>query len=127
MGTVSENYKKNISKKMAQKATLSALSGKLREKKLYLLGKTDFKKTKEAAVFIKQARENLGLKGKIGVVMAGKEEGKRSFSNLPKVEILSTNSLNPYFILAVEVLFLTEKALSEMKENYFKKENKNGL
>lgn len=114
--TGEQNYKQKLNQKMTQKVIFSILSEKLREKKLFLLDDITLKKTKEANFFLQKIRKMLNSKGKVSFLLAENKDLKRYLNNLEDVLILGAKSLNPYFLLRTDFLFLTRQAEEELEK-----------
>lgn len=113
-----QNYNLKLNKKMIKKVILTILLDKISQKKLFLLKKTDFKKTKEAYLFFEKITGNLKIKGKVAFLLNGKEAVRRCVNNLDKVQTLSSQSLNPFFLLKNNYIFLSQLGLKGI-ESYF--------
>jgi large subunit ribosomal protein L4 len=110
------NFSKATTAKMRQKATMIALSEKVRSGKLVVLENFDMKevKTKLAA----EALEALGVAGRSAVIAFTTEEKKveRAFRNITRKTLTTTETLNvkdlldhEYAVLSVDSLPLLEK------------------
>ncbi|RJR24955.1 50S ribosomal protein L4 [Candidatus Microgenomates bacterium] len=122
-----QNYKKALPRKMTQRAILKVLTDKITEKKAYLVEGLNFKKTKEASLFIDKLKENLKEEGKIALIIGNEADLKKSFRNLAEAVVLSIKSISPYELLSFDCLLITQEAFEEMKK-YFgleAKEEKN--
>ena len=124
-GPKQKDYHLKFNKKEKKQALFSALSTKLKEKKIFGLEEkalTMKPKTKAVVNFLK----NLKLIGKNNLVIMKKMEinnlilAMRNISNLSFVDV---NSLNPYLILKSSSLIFVENAL-EVFENQPKNVNK---
>ncbi|HUV72563.1 MAG TPA: 50S ribosomal protein L4 [Clostridia bacterium] len=110
------NYQKRLSQKMAQRALFSILAEKIRAKKVFLVEVLKFKKSKEAAVFVEDLKKNLKAEGKIAFLLTKDESQlKRALRNLKGVVTLNTESLNSYYLLNTDFLFMTKLALKQVK------------
>jgi len=102
--TKDRNFEKKINKKMAKKAFYTVISQKLRDNEIIFLDNADIKdaKTKEAAAVIKniskvEGFERLATKRKNKAILALGErnaETKRSFKNIPGMQISEARNLN---------------------------------
>lgn len=109
-----QNYKNKINKKTSRKAIFEVFSGKLKEKKLYILEDLKISKTKEAALTIETYKAKFSLGEKIALVCEKNEALKRYFRNIENLEIMDTGSLNAYLLLNENAILLTEKAYTEI-------------
>lgn len=114
--TGTQNYKKKMNQKMIQKAILSLLSDKFKEKKLFLLENLDFKKTREAFAFLQKVKEKLSVKKEVAFVLSKKDNFGRYLNNLKGVSLLRVESLNPYLLLKTDLLFFSRGALEEIEK-----------
>lgn len=115
------NFKKEMPKKMRRLALFSALSNKLKEGKIILLDKLEFKEIKT-----KQVEEMLNkLPIKEGTILLATEKldpkVELSCSNLPYLKTLSPKSLNLIDLLKYDWLILTKEALKKIEETYISK------
>jgi len=115
--TKERDFSKKINRKMKKKALFVSLSQKLRDKEILFLDKIDLTKpkTKEANIILKNLAkidgfEKIENKKKNRFILALPEKSsleiKRSFRNLPGVEIISTPNLNVLDILTYKYLVL---------------------
>ncbi len=115
--TKERDYSKKINKKMKKKALFVSLSQKLRDREILFLDKIELNqpKTKEANKILKTVSKIEGFdkiesKKKNRLVLALPEKSspeiKRSFKNLPGVEIISTSNLNVLDLLTSKYLIL---------------------
>jgi len=112
-----QNYKQKLNRKMIQKVLSALLSDKLKEKKLFLLEDTEFKKTKEAFSFLKKIQEKISKNEKISFLLSKEANLTRAFGNLDEVSLLGVESLDPYSLLKTDYVFLTKKALEKLEKN----------
>lgn len=110
------NYTKKLNQKMAQKAVLSILVDRIKEKKVFLVGELKLKKTKQAADFLRELKKNLKAEGKIAFLLSREEETKRFLKNLKAVTLLDVDAFNSYFLLNTDFLFITEKAWEKLQK-----------
>jgi large subunit ribosomal protein L4 len=97
-----------------------ALSDNLNDEKLVLMDQLVLKqgKTKEMA----KAMSSLPLKGKLVVVVPGRDElVSRATRNLPKVHLIGTGSLGLMDIVNADALVLTVAAAEKLEQVYGKK------
>lgn len=115
-----KNYKRKISKKMRAQALFSVLSKKLKDGEIIFvdsLAPTEIK-TKAAAEVMKNLAKASGLKA-VGVskkkrvltaLSARSEKAEKSFRNLPQLEIVFMNNLNPLDVLNHQYLLIENPA-----------------
>ena len=116
--TKEKKYAKKINKKMREKAFLTILSQKLRDKEILFLDKIDLSqpKTKEAMSIISNIAgikgfEKLAAKRKNSAILAlPKKEEKinRSFRNIAGMRILETRNLNILDLLKYKFLIVSK-------------------
>ena len=115
--TNDRNYKKKINKKMNQKAIATVLSGKLKDKQLFVLNNLNFseKKTKKAAEMI----TNLKIKGRTLFSYIETEEDNRLISrNLENVKNILTTQLNVLDMLRNRNLVMSKSSIAYLEEKY---------
>lgn len=105
-----QNYQLKINRKMKHLALAGVLLQKIKAGEVFIAPKVPFKKTKEAASFLKKVEGNLKLKKQTAFVVEKKEEIKKVLRNLPGVTVLNIESLNPYFVMKSGALILTPAA-----------------
>lgn len=113
--TKDRNFSKDINKKMKQKATLIALSEKVRSETLIIV--SDFnikeKKTKEFA----KAIENLKIKGKVLIGFDESEKDFKAYSrNIENVKNICTRNLNVFDLLNNKTLVLTKASIKYLED-----------
>ncbi|MFZ2225822.1 MAG: 50S ribosomal protein L4 [Candidatus Moraniibacteriota bacterium] len=111
------NYKKKINKKMNQKAILTVLSGKLKDKQLFVLDSLNFseKKTKKAAEMI----VNLKIKGRTLLsYIEGEKDNRLTSRNLKSVENILTEQLNVLDMLRNRNLVMSKDSVLFLEEKY---------
>ncbi len=104
-----------VTKKIKQKALLSALSYKAKENQIIILD--DLRMEKPQTKKAKEILDKLNLKESITLVFGeGEEVVGKSFRNLPKIEIVNAKEINPYFVLNNEKLILTKKSVEYINQ-----------
>jgi len=115
--TKDRNFKKDVPKKMGQKALFAALSGKVKEKELYLIDSFAIKEPKTKLV--SEAIKNLKIKGSILIGFSEKEKNfKRASRNLPRVSNIDVQNLNVFDILNHKYLLMSEMGLKSVENKY---------
>lgn len=120
--TKDRNFKKNINKKMMQKAILIALSEKVRSQEMLVLEKIELtkKKTKEFSDILK----NLKIKSSVLIGFSEKEKELVLYSrNLKKVQSVLTGNLNVFDILNNKNLIVSKESVDYLEKKYGKKNN----
>jgi len=113
------NYKKKINRKMNTKAILSVLSGKAKDKEIYVIDKMKIsdKKTKEMAKVLK----NLDLSGKTLMVFNDKErELMLASRNLKNVQNILSKQLNILDMLNNKNMLISKDSIREIEKKYIK-------
>jgi len=116
--TKDRNFSKKINKKVKRAALLMALSDRVK-KGMKVVDTLDMKeiKTKE----MRKILQNLKLeKSTLVVLDVLKKEIVKSLNNLPKVEAVRANSVNPLLILKYKNLLVTETAVKKIQESFGK-------
>ena len=115
-GPTPRDHSFRMNKKEIKLAMRSALSAKLADGELVVIGKFDFEKpcTKDAVKFV----DALGLGGKrITVVLTEDDiDTALSFRNLPQVTVLFDHEIDTYFMLDNKALVLAEPVATRLGE-----------
>lgn len=110
------DYSFDIPKKQRRKSLAASLTYKVEAGEFLVIESDKFKeaKTKAAVEFLNKA----GLSGKKLTIAALKNEVAliKSFRNLPDVEVVDAEGLNPYLVLDNEIFAVTQKALERLRE-----------
>ena len=109
-GPKPRSYRQKVNKKMTQLALRSALSNRAQSERVVVVDAWHFEspRTKDAI----SALENLGLEGKIMMVVAANDDSTmKSFRNLPSVQLVEAAELNAYDILCADWLVFTSETL----------------
>ena len=109
-GPKPRSYRQKVNKKMTQLALRSALSDRAQSERVVVVDAWHFEspRTKDAI----SALENLGLEGKIMMVVAANDDSTmKSFRNLPSVQLGEAAELNAYDILCADWLVFTSETL----------------
>lgn len=113
------NFTKKLNKKARTKALFMVLSDKVKNEKAIVIDELDAQtgKTKELTQTLKGMKFNRGL-----VVLPKMEKlVVRALSNLPRVEVISANSLNVYDVLKATRVLFVEAALKETEKTFLSK------
>ncbi len=126
--TKERNFKKDINKKMKQKALFMALSSKVRDNQLVVLEdlKLAQSKTKEAVSMLNNVSKVLKnyklTKAKrdsiLAVVSIKDRELERSFGNLPFASVMEARNLNPVDVLKYKYILLTKDSPAAIANNF---------
>jgi large subunit ribosomal protein L4 len=121
--TKNRNFKKDVPKKMGQKALAAVLSGKARDKELFLVDSLVLKESKTKVM--NETLKNLKIKGSLLIGFSEKEkDSKRASRNLPKVTNIEAKNLNVFDILNHKYLLLSEEGVKIIEGKYSKKAEK---
>ncbi|NTV41130.1 MAG: 50S ribosomal protein L4 [Candidatus Moranbacteria bacterium] len=117
--TSDRNFKRDVNKKMKQKAVRIALSEKLRSGTLIAVDALEMKEVKTKA--FSQIIKNLQLTGKTLVSFS---EGERGLSiasrNLAKISNIETKDLNVYDLLNNKNVLLSKASIAFLEEKFVK-------
>jgi large subunit ribosomal protein L4 len=118
--TKKRNFKKKMPKKMRNLALFSALSNKLKTKKIILLDGLEFKNIKTKQV--EEMLNKLPIKEGTILLVLPKLEPKIILSchNLPYLKAITTPVLNVIDVLKYDWLIFTKDALKKIEEIYLK-------
>jgi len=134
--TKEKNFKKDINKKMMQKALKVVLSSKARDGQLFILdtltiGKNSdasagaVPKTKEMAMVMKKFTSILGRLN--NVLLVTPEDATiiyKSSRNLPYLETIEARNLNPLTILEANRVILSQESLAVIEKQWGAKKTK---
>jgi len=113
------NFEKKLNKKVRTKALFMALSDKVNGEKVSVIEEliVGSGKTKDIAGIFKKMSFSRGL-----LVLPKMEKTVvRAVSNLPKIEVISANSLNVYDVLKANKVLFVEPALKEAEKTFLRK------
>jgi len=117
--TKERNFKKDVPKKMGQRALAVALSSKAKDAELFLVDSLEMKNVKTK--IMSETIKNLKIKGSMVIGFSAKEkEAKRASRNLPKVLNMEAKDLNVYDLLNHKNLILSEEGVKVLEEKYKK-------
>jgi large subunit ribosomal protein L4 len=115
--TKDRNFKKDVPKKMGQKALSVVLSSKVSDKELFLIDSLEMKEAKTKKM--QEAIKNLKIKGSLLIGFSGKEqEAKRASRNLPKVLNADVASLNVFDLLNHKYLLMSEEGVKVLEKKF---------
>ena len=109
--------KKDVPKKMGQRALAVALSGKVRDKELQLVDNFAMEEVKTK--LMSEAIKNLKIKGSIIIGFSEKEkEAGRASHNLPRVSSVEVKNLNVFDVLNHKYLLMSEEGLKKLEKRF---------
>jgi large subunit ribosomal protein L4 len=115
--TKDRNFKKDVPKKMNKKALAIALSGKARDKELFLVDglKASIVKTK----MMRDALDSLKISRSVLIGFSKDEkEMMKASRNLSKVDNILVDNLNVFDILNHKYLVISEKGVKFLEQKY---------
>ncbi len=120
--TKERNFKKQINKKMIQKALRVALSSKARDGQLFIIDsiKMEQPKTKEMAVVMKRFTALMGGKLNNILLVTPTDSGSvyKSARNLPYLDTVEARNLNPLLLLSANRIMLSKDALAIIEKQW---------
>lgn len=115
--TTNRNYSKKINKKMKTKALFMVLSSKLKDGDFIVV--KDLKLKKGSTKIMKGILNNLQVKGKTIIALAKKNDNViKSTNNIPRVSMISSDSLNVVDLLKNKTLIIDTKGIKKIQETY---------
>ena len=115
-------FKKQINKKMIQKALRVALSSKARDGQLFIIDsiKMEQPKTKEMAVVMKRFTALMGGKLNNILLVTPTDSGTvyKSARNLPYLDTVEARNLNPLLLLSANRIMLSKDALAIIEKQW---------
>ncbi len=123
--TKDRNFKKNINKKMKQKALLMVLSSKNKAQEMVLMDKIDLTegRTKLMVGLLNNLKDKLKKDlNKSVLIVLPKTDLKisRAVRNIPKIKTIRADSLNVLDILNYKYLIVLQDGIRIIKETYLK-------
>jgi len=121
--TKERNFKKDINKKMMQKALKVALSSKARDGQLFILDSLTIEKpkTKEMNVVMKKFTTILGrLNNVLLVTPTDSAVLYKSARNLPYLDTIEARNLNPLVLLEANRVILSKESLAVIEKQWGK-------
>lgn len=120
--TKERNFKKQINKKMMQKALRVALSSKARDGQLVIVDslKMEVPKTKEMAVVMKRFTSLMGGRLNNILLVTPTDSGAvyKSARNLPYLDTIEARNLNPLSLLSANRILLSKDSLAIIEKQW---------
>lgn len=115
--TSERNFKISINKKMARKALITAISGKVRDNELLVLNELNLSapKTKEMAKIMASFPQ---IKNGIFIINGKNEDIKKAGRNLANLKIIGMDNLNILDVLKYKFLVLTKDGVDYLSKKY---------
>ncbi len=118
--TSDRNFSKKINKKMKTRALFMVLSEKALNKNVSVLEKLEIAEAKTKPII--ELLKKIKLDKKVLLIIE-KMDSKiaRSVNNIPKITLISANSLNVYDVLNAKHLLVTKNALKTVEQTFLVK------
>jgi len=121
-GPVPMNYALSFPKKMKQTALYLALTASFNAGKFFVvedLVVAEKPKTKEIVTILKNIKNETLMKGSKVIVYAMNRDELlvKSFRNIPFVQLMDINHMNPFDIISASELVLTESAMTKLNQS----------
>ena len=110
----SRDYSKKINRKMFRGAMRSIFSELVRQKRFVCIDEFDV--TESKTKLVKEKLNNLGLKEVLIITEGLSENLYLGVRNIPKVDVMDTNELNPYSLIGFEKVLITQAAVEKVEE-----------
>ncbi len=107
------DYSKKLNKKMYRGAMRSIFSELLRQERLIAIDQFDIEEAKTKLV--QQKLAELGLKDVLIVTDELTEKLYLGIRNLPKVDVIDTDEIDPYSLIGFEKVLITKAALEKVE------------
>lgn len=113
-----QNFTRSLSKPLVKKALVGALSLRAGEKQCMVLTGSDkpISKAKDAQIIWSKTSEKPA--STLIIATSAQKEITRAFRNLKHVDVVHTNQLHAYAILAHKHIVLTDLAVEELKKTH---------
>lgn len=109
-----KDHSKKVNKKMYRGAMRSIFSELLRQDRLVCIDDISIEEPKTKLV--KQKLEGVGLNGELLIVTHElSEELFLGVKNLPKVDVIDVNELNPYLLVGFEKILITKDSVQKVE------------
>ena len=112
--TKPRDYSKKINKKMFRGAMRSIFSELVRQKRFICVDEFDV--TKSKTKLVKDKLNKLGLKEALIITEGLSENLYLGVRNIPKVDVMDTNEINPYSLIGFEKILITQAAVEKVEE-----------
>ena len=112
--TKSRDYSKKINKKMFRGAMRSIFSELVRQKRFICVDEFDVAESKTKLV--KDKLDKLGLKEVLIITEGLSENLYLGVRNIPKVDVMDTNEIDPYSLIGFEKVLITQTAVEKVEE-----------
>tara|TARA_B100000929_G_scaffold275032_1_gene248629 strand:- start:5331 stop:5948 length:618 start_codon:yes stop_codon:yes gene_type:complete len=110
----SRDYSKKVNRKMFHGAMRSIFSELLRQERFVCVDEFDVAESKTKLV--KEKLNKLGLKEVLIITEGLSENLYLGVRNIPKVDVMDTNEINPYSLIGFEKILITQAAVEKVEE-----------
>ena len=112
--TKPRDYSKKINKKMFRGAMRSIFSELVRQKRFICVDEFDV--TESKTKLVKDKLDKLGLKEVLIITEGLSENLYLGVRNIPKVDVMDTNEIDPYSLIGFEKVLITQTAVEKVEE-----------
>ena len=110
----SRDFSKKINKKMFRGAMRSIFSELVRQERFVCVDEFDVSESKTKLV--KEKLDKLGLKEVLIITEGLSENLYLGVRNIPKVEVMDSNEIDPYSLIGFEKVLITQAAVEKVEE-----------
>ncbi len=110
----SRDYSKKVNRKMFRGAMRSIFSELIRQKRFICIDEFDV--TESKTKLVKDKLNKLGLKEALIITEGLSENLYLGVRNIPKVDVMDTNEINPYSLIGFEKILITQAAVEKVEE-----------
>ncbi|MEC7875888.1 MAG: 50S ribosomal protein L4 [Pseudomonadota bacterium] len=110
----SRDYSKKVNRKMFHGAMRSIFSELLRQERFVCVDEFDVAESKTKLV--KEKLNKLGLKEVLIITEGLSENLYLGVRNIPKVDVMDTNEINPYSLIGFEKILITQASVEKVEE-----------
>ena len=110
----SRDFSKKINKKMFRGAMRSIFSELVRQKRFVCVDEFDVSESKTKLV--KEKLDKLGLKEVLIITEGLSENLYLGVRNIPKVDVMDSNEIDPYSLIGFEKVLITQAAVEKVEE-----------
>tara|TARA_B100001964_G_scaffold242973_1_gene319452 strand:- start:3492 stop:4109 length:618 start_codon:yes stop_codon:yes gene_type:complete len=110
----SRDFSKKINKKMFRGAMRSIFSELVRQERFVCVDEFDVSESKTKLV--KEKLEKLGLKEVLIITEGLSENLYLGVRNIPKVDVMDSNEIDPYSLIGFEKVLITQAAVEKVEE-----------
>jgi len=108
------DYSKKVNRKMFRGAMRSIFSELIRQKRFICVDEFDVAESKTKLV--KDKLNKLGLKEALIITEGLSENLYLGVRNIPKVDVMDSNEINPYSLVGFEKILITQSAVEKVEE-----------